>query len=221
MEEFNGHNIDFHLDQLHPDARVCVVSDLKESESIFATGDGVRQRWQDSRIQRVHQLATPVSLDPEHPWHRVLCPDGSALFIKFLSLGCQLIDESPTKLGKTNATNMKKTPPPKKGASTKKAPPFKKPAKPVAPPTGGSTKTKPVKPPKPAGNYPWLLNRLKAQATDALSTGENRSTIRAGLKDAKDFKEVRSFAERAGVTAETFDNFLNVFFAASINRPEK
>jgi hypothetical protein len=185
MEEFNGHNIDFHLDQLHPDARVCVVSDLKESESIFATGDGVRQRWQDSRIQRVHQLATPVSLDPEHPWHRVLCPDGSALFIKFLSLGCQLIDESPTKLGKTNATNMKKTPPPKKGASTKKAPPFKKPAKPVAPPTGGSTKTKPVKPPKPQHDPRRLEGRQ----------GLQRSAIVCGTR-RRHGRNVRQFLER-------------------------
>lgn len=225
---------DFRLEDLDPRSTVAVISDAKACESIFSSGEGIRQHWEDGRVQRVHQLDTPLAVNPNEPWYRCGCPDGSTIFIKFLSLEFRLLDDAtPTK--PTIETNMadlkKKTPPPRKGATPKPAPkkaaaPSKtKPApapkaatKPVAAPKT-NTVTKPVKPPKPEGNYKWLLHRLKAQVTAALSTGDNRGVIREGLKTADKFTDIRAFLERAGVDAPKFDAFLDVFFNASINRP--
>lgn len=234
---------DFDLAALDPRAQVAVITDAKACESIFTSGNGIRQHWEDGRIQRVHQLNTPPSANPEFPWHRCLCPDGSTIFIKFLSLETRLLDghqlnqpQSEPDMPEQSKTK-KKSPPPRKPVT--KAPPAKAPAKPAAktPPPAKpvaapkaatpkpvaapktSTTTKPVKAPKPEGNYKWLLHRLKAQVTAALSTGDNRGVIREGLKTANKFTEIRAFLTRAGVTEGKFDEFLDVFFNASINRP--
>lgn len=230
---------DFRLDELDPRAQLTVITDAKACESAFTTGDGLRQNWEDTRLQRVHQLQTPPSVTDGFPWHRCLCPDGSTLFIKFLSLEFRLLGDplnqpaSDTNMPDPKKTS-KKTPPPRKPVT--KAPPVKAPAaKPVAAPKAAaptkapvlkpvaapktSTTTKPVKAPKPEGNYKWLLHRLKAQVTAALSTGENRGVIREGLKTADKFTTIRAFLVRAGIGAEKFDEFLDVFFNASINRP--
>jgi hypothetical protein len=213
---------DFKLEQLDPLAKCCVITDVKACESGFSSGEGIRQNWESGLIQRVHQLDTPASANPDCPWYRCLCPDGSTIFIKFLSSSNRLIDEltsKPTSSINTMAdkeTATKKTPPPRKKAAE---------VKPVKAPKSKTT-TKPVKAPKPKGNYKWLQFRFNAQATDALSTGDNRGAIREGLKSADSFTGAVAFLERANaVGPSTIDPklaaFLDEFFSAAINRPTK
>lgn len=213
---------DFRLEQLDPRSQVCVMVDVSRGESCFSSGEGVRQNWESSSIQRVHQLNTPASAGIE-PWHRCLCPNGSTIFIKFLSPEFQLLDDSDQTPLEVDNTTM---PDPK--TTTKKSPPPRKakPAgtKPVA--ASKSAKVKVQKAPKTPGNYAWLQHRLNAQAVEALSTGDNRSTIREGLKGASNFEGVVQFLERAqAVGPSTIDSklmgFLNLFFGATINRPTK
>lgn len=218
---------DFRLAELHPAAQLVVMLDVKSGDSGFTSGNGLREHWESSDLQRVHQLATPPS-SGEEPWRRCLCPDGSTLFVKFLSPDNRLLDGAQLKLPEQSNPDPMPTPPPAKKA----APPKKSttPAtKPVAAPKTNA-KTKVVKEPKAPGNTPWLHDRLCAQTT---ATGSplaiedaSRSNVKAGLKSSKTFTGAVAFLERSSVIGESkidpkLGAFLDFFFGATINRPNK
>ena len=113
--------------------------------------------------------------------------------------------------------------PPKKGAK-KSAPPKKAAAeksevKPVKAPSRPEAAPKEYKKPKTNGNYKWLLKRLQKQALNALSTPNNRNTVRDGMDKCETFTSTRQYLQQAGVAdGQKFDDFLDEFFAATIDR---
>lgn len=197
---YHDDGADFPLAMIDPRADCCVMTNVLMSESMFIRGESLRQNWEHPTIQRVHTTATPVSVNPDNPWHRVRCPDWSILFVKFLSPEHRLLEQQPEPSRIENENDMSDT-------KKKPAPPTKKKpaaeAKPVAAPAA-SKSAKPSKPPK-AQRQPgpgeewkyWLRERVQTAASKQLGTAANRSTIREGLSTAKTFTDTVKFLERA------------------------
>lgn len=228
----------FKLDQLHPAARILVMTDVSRGEAEFTSGHALRIHWESSKVQRVSHFfnAAPVG------WCHCQCPDGSTLFLKFNSVEYQLLDESDLAPAETEietndtmsdetkkptpAQKKKPTPPPKKGVTPKSAPVKKStttvaPVAPVAAPAGKKAAAVKVhRLPKTTGNYLWLLRRLQAQAVGQLTNANNRASVRDGMAKVDTFTGTRDFLIKAKVTEteKDFDAFCDVFFSATINR---
>lgn len=214
------------LDQLDPRAKLLVITNVVDRESAFTTGDALRQHWESSKVQRVGHYFSDLPIG----WSTVTCPDGSRCFIKFTSPEFQLLGEPNHTAGiETQDKPMKNkpTPPPKKNQKLRPGavPPTKPtsattaPVKPVKPSGKPEKAPKAIRLPKTTGNYAWLLRRMQAQAVNQLTTPANRASVRDGLSKCEDYLTSKSFLDKANVVDATkFDAFLNVFFAATINR---
>lgn len=220
------------LASIDPRARLTVMTDVSRREAQFTTGAAIREHWESPKIQRVSHFFS----NPPAGWTHVRCPDGSRCFIQFTSEEFQLLDQAANQPAGQGTMEKKKHPTPPKKTPAKSPVPPKTPVKkptpppvvaPVKPPIKEAAKAaiqaaKPervAKKPKTTGNYKWLLRRLQAQALSQLTTSNNRAIVRDGLDKQEDYKSTIDFLQTAKVADSiVWHNFLNEFFAATINR---